>query len=136
MPYGFNSYVNAQPFGSSSMVDYTGDLLANGIPTGSVTFTSNGQTQTAPVNSLGYAQISIYALAPGTYTYQASYPGDASFVASASSAQTVTITKGLTSFSLPQGGSAVTPIGVFQFDAVLQTDSVALYPTGSVSGDH
>ena len=131
--YGVNSFVNAQPFGNSSMVDYTGNLLADGIPTGSVTFTTNGQTQSAPINSLGYAQLSLSSLAPGSYTYQASYPGDASFQASTSSSQTLTVTKGTTSFSLPQGGGAVTPIGVFQFDALLQTDSAALYPTGSIS---
>ena len=131
--YGVNSYVNAQPFGNSSAVDYTGNLLADGIPTGSVTFTSNGQTQAAPINSLGYAQVSIGSLAPGTYTYQASYPGDPSFQASGSSPQTLTVTKGATSFALPQGGGAVTPVSVFQFDALLQTDSAALYPTGSIS---
>jgi hypothetical protein len=133
VPYGVNSYVNAQPFGNSSMVDSTGNLLADGLPTGNVTFTSNGRTQIAPIDSLGYAQISISSLAPGIYTYQASYPGDASLQASTSSAQTLTITRGLTSFSLPQGGGAVTPVSAFQFNALLQTDSVALYPTGSIS---
>ncbi|MBB5058052.1 hypothetical protein HDF16_002758 [Granulicella aggregans] len=133
VPYGVNSYVTAQPFGNSSVVDYTGNLLADGLPTGSVTFTSSGQTQTTPINSLGYAQISISSLAPGTYTYQASYPGDASFQSSTSSTQSLTVTKGLTLFSLPQGGGAVTPVNVFQFNALLQTDSVALYPTGGIT---
>ena len=131
--YGFNSYVNAQPFGNSSVVDYTGNLLADGLPTGNVTFTTSGGTQAAPINSLGYAQISISSLAPGSYSYQASYPGDASFQASASSSQTLTVTKGATSFLLPQGGGAVTAVGVFQFTALLQTNSVALYPTGGIS---
>ncbi len=48
LPYGVNTFVNAQPFGNSSPVDWTGNLLADGIPTGSVTFTSaDGKTQSA-----------------------------------------------------------------------------------------
>ena len=133
VPYGFSSFVNAQVFGNSSTVDYTGALIADGIATGSVTFTSNGKTQTAAINSLGYAQISASAFPPGTYTYQASYPGDASFEPSASSAQTLTVTKGVTSFALDPGANAVDPTGQVLLTAILETGSTALYPTGSVS---
>ena len=133
VPYGFGSFVNAQPFGNSSTVDYTGSLFADGLATGNVTFTSNGTTQTAAINSLGYAQVSVSALAPGSYTYQASYPGDASLTASTSSAQALTITKGLTSFTLQPGANALSPVGQLSLTAILQTDSVALYPGGAVS---
>ncbi|WP_263359885.1 protease pro-enzyme activation domain-containing protein [Acidicapsa ligni] len=132
--YGMGTYANAQPFGNSSTVDYTGTLLPDGIATGSVNFTSsNGVTQSAAINSLGFAQLSISSLAPGTYTYKASYPGDSSFATSASTSQTLTVTKGTTSFQLQPSATAVSPVGQVTVTAILQTDSIALYPTGSVS---
>ncbi|MGA7317691.1 MAG: protease pro-enzyme activation domain-containing protein, partial [Silvibacterium sp.] len=133
VPYGFGSFISAQPFGNSSTVDYTGTLFADGVATGSVTFTSNGTTQSAAINSLGVAQISASSLVPGSYTYQASYPGDVSFAPSTSTTQTLTITKGPTSFSLQSNGTALTPVGQVNLTAILQTDSIALYPTGTVS---
>lgn len=132
--YGEGTYINAQPFGNASTVQYTGTLQPDGLATGSVTFTSNaGTTQTAAINSVGIAQLSITSLAPGTYTYQASYPGDASFAPSSSTKQTLTVTKGNTSFLLQSSATAVNPIGTVTLTAILQTDSIALYPTGSVA---
>lgn len=134
VPYGFGSYINAQPFGNNSTVDYSGNLVADGIATGSVTFTAvGGQAQSAAVNSIGIAQLSISSLPPGTYTYQASYAGDASFNPSTSNPQTLTVTKGSTSFLLQTNAAAVTPVGQLSLEAILETDSIALYPTGSVS---
>ncbi len=134
VPYGVGTYVNAQPFGNSSTVDWTGSLAADGIATGSVTFTSsNGSQSSAVINSLGIAQLSVNSLPPGTYTYQASYPGDASFAPSTSSPQTLTITKAPTSFQLQPSATALTPTGQLNLTAILQTDSTALYPTGSVT---
>ena len=133
VPYGSGSFVNAQPFGNSSTVYYTGSLLADGIPTGSVTFTSNGTTQSAAINSLGVAQLPASSFAPGSYTYQASYAGDASFAASTSTPQTLTITKAPTSFTLQPTVIALTPVGQVFLTAILQTDSIALYPSGNVS---
>ena len=131
--YGMGTYANAQPFGNSSTVYYTGSLQADGIATGSVTFTSSGKTQSAAINSVGLAQLSINSLAPGTYTYQASYPGDASFAPSASTSQTLTVTRGATSFQLQSNAAAVTPVGQVTLTAILQTDSIALFPTGNIS---
>ena len=133
VPYGAGTFVNAQPFGDSSTIYYTGTLLADGVASGNVTFTSNGTTQTAAINSLGVAQISASSLAPGSYTYQASYPGDASFAPSTSSTQTLTITKAPTSFTLQPSANALNPVGQLFLTAILQTDSIALYPTGNVS---
>lgn len=99
--------------------------MADGIPSGSVTFTSDSESDTGAINSLGYAQISATSLTPGTYTYQASYRGDASFQASTSSTQTLTITKGLTSIALSSGGGAATAVTVISLSANLQTDSLA-----------
>jgi subtilase family serine protease len=133
VPYGEGTFVSAQPIGNNSTVDYNGTLVADGVATGSVTFTSNGNTQSAAINSLGVAQISASSLAPGTYAYQASYAGDASFAPSTSSTQTLTITKGATSFSLSSSAAAVTPSGQVSLTAFLQTQSIALYPTGTIS---
>jgi len=132
-PYGLNSFVSAQPIGNNSTVDYTGTLIADGVATGSVTFTSNGKTQSAAIDSLGVAQISASSFPPGTYVYQASYAGDASFAPSTSSTQTLTITKGATSFSLSSSAAVVTPTGQVALTALLETDSVALYPTGTIA---
>jgi hypothetical protein len=134
VPYGINTYINAQPFGNNSTVDGSGNLSADGIATGSVTFTSSdGKSQSAAINSVGIAQVSASSLLPGTYTYQASYPGDASFAPSTSSSQTLTVTKAPTSFQLQSSAAAVTPVGQVTLTAILQTDSIALYPTGNVS---
>jgi hypothetical protein len=133
LPYGVGSFINAQPFGNSSTVDYTGTLLTDGVATGSVTFTSNGTTQSAAINSLGVAQISAKSFPPGSYAYQASYPGDASFAPSTSTTQTLTITKAPTSFTLQPSATAVSPTGQLFLTAILQTDSIALYPSGNVS---
>lgn len=131
--YGAGTFVSSQVFGNNSTVDYNGNLLVDGFPTGSVTFTSNGTTQTAAINSLGYAQLPIQSLAPGTYSYQASYPGDASLQASTSSAQSITVTKGVTSFTLQTSGAAASAVDQVFLTAILQTHSIALYPGGSVS---
>ena len=133
VPYGEGTFISAQPIGNNSTVDYTGTLIADGIATGSVTFTSNGTTQSAAINSLGVAQISASSFPPGTYAYQASYAGDASFAPSTSSTQTLTITKGATSFLLSSNAAAVTPPGQVTLTALLQTDSIALFPTGTVA---
>ena len=133
VPYGAGSYVSAQPIGNNSTVDYTGALIPDGVATGSVTFTSNGKTQSAAINSLGVAQISASSFPPGVYAYQASYAGDASFAPSTSSTQTLTITKGTTSFLLSSSAAAVTPTGQVILTALLQTQSIALYPTGAIA---
>ena len=133
LPYGVDSFISAQPFGNSSTVDWTGTLITDGVATGSVTFTSNGTTQSAAINSLGVAQISASSFPPGSYTYQASYPGDASFAPSTSTAQTLTITKAPTSFTLQPNATAVNPVGQLFLTAILQTKSIALYPSGNVS---
>jgi trimeric autotransporter adhesin len=132
--YGMNTYANAQPFGNNSTVYYTGTLQPDGLATGNVTFTSSdGKTQSAAINSVGIAQLPIGSLAPGTYTYQASYAGDASFGPSSSTSQTLTVTKGSTSLQLQSSASAVSPTGQLTLQALLQTDSVAQFPSGNVS---
>ena len=134
VPYGFGTYINAQPFGNNSTVDWSGNLVADGIATGSVTFTSgNGKTESAAINSLGIAQLAASSFLPGTYTYRASYAGDASFASSVSTTQTLTITKGSTSFQLQSSAAAVNPTGQVTLTAVLQTTSIALYPTGNLA---
>jgi hypothetical protein len=134
VPYGYNTFINAQPIGNNSTVDWSGNLIADGIATGSVTFTSSdGKTQTSAINSVGIAQLSASSFPPGTYAYQASYAGDASFAPSTSSPQTLTVAKGATSFSLSSSAAAVTPTGQVSLTALLKTSSVALYPTGTIA---
>ncbi len=133
VPYGAGTYLNAQPFGNSSTTS-SGSLLADGLATGSVTFTgADGKTQSAAINSLGLAQLPASSLAPGTYRYTASYAGDASFKPSTSPAETLTVTQGATAWLLQSSASAVSPVDQLQVSGILTTDSIAAYPTGSVT---
>ncbi|WP_263373588.1 protease pro-enzyme activation domain-containing protein [Granulicella aggregans] len=134
MPYGIGSYISAQPYGNNSQTDANGNVTVDGVATGSVAFSSNGTTLSAAINSLGVAQISATSFSPGTYTYQASYAGDASFAPSKSAPQTLTITKGITSFTVSPNAITATPVDPpLTLIALLQTDSIAQYPTGKVT---
>ncbi len=133
LPYGSGTFISAQPLGNNSKPDANGNIVPDGVPTGSVTFTSKGTTQSVALDSLGVAQISASSFAPGIYTYQASYPGDSSFAPSTSSMQTLTITKAPTTLTLVSDATIVGPNWLVDLTATLQTDSIGLVPSGNVS---
>jgi hypothetical protein len=96
-----------------------------GTATGNITFTDtfNGVTSnltTVPLSIQGSALVQETSLAVGTHTLTASYSGDPSFKASASSSTTVTVGKAVTATALlaPTGrlpGSSVTLEAVVLF---------------------
>jgi hypothetical protein len=92
-PYGSSVVLNAQPTGASAPPGGT-----DGIATGTVTFTdsaSAGTVSSGPltVSGVGIANWIPVSVAAGTHSVVASYSGDASFGASASTALTFTIGK-------------------------------------------
>ena len=85
-----NSSIEA---GTSVMLTATVTSLGASVTTGSVTF-SDGTTNLATVtlNSLGKAAYSSSSLAVGTHALKASYGGNASYLSSASSAVSLSVT--------------------------------------------
>jgi hypothetical protein len=87
------------PFDSELVLDATvfgASLPANattfGHATGSITFSDNGTSiGTVPLSSAGTAELSGYTLAAGKHSITLSYPGDASYNPSTSSAFTFTV---------------------------------------------
>jgi subtilase family serine protease len=89
LAYGVPVILTAQPVGVNSPAG-----SPDGAATGSMTFTLDGNTATAPLNVGGMASWTAPGLAVGTHTASASYPGDASFQASSAQAQTFSVGKG------------------------------------------
>ncbi|MGA2276585.1 MAG: Ig-like domain repeat protein [Terracidiphilus sp.] len=79
-----------QPIGVSAAAG-----TANGHATGSATFTIDSTSTTVALNSDGVATWTPPALSIGTHTASASYSGDASFAASASTPVTFSVTLGV-----------------------------------------
>ena len=73
-------------------------VIGNGVPTGTVTISANGETLAALRLTEAYASLnaSTAGYTPGTYSVVASYSGDATDTASHSSTQTVTILQATT----------------------------------------
>ena len=120
-----------------------------GTPSGTVTFTLAGQSQTVPLDSNGQATFSPGPVDIGTYAINATYSGDSDFFGSSDSvSQTVYPADTRTSlFSLPNPsiyGQAVTvtatvialadragvPLGTLTFTFGSQTQTVALDDNG------
>ena len=99
MGYGYYAYANAQPYGNASPT-VNGSIVPDGVPTGSVVLTYSGAAQTVALNSIGVAEYPLYNQAPGTYTFQAAYSGDVSFLPSSSPTVPLTILKGTTTLTL------------------------------------
>jgi hypothetical protein len=128
-PYGSYFFATATPQGSNG---------ADGLATGSVTFL-NGSTAVGPavnISSAGtasYNSLSQNALPVGSYQLSASYSGDASFHASTSTPAAFTVTKGQISTDLSTSASAVNYGGSVTLTALMTTDSIGSYPTGTIT---
>jgi len=128
-PYGSYFFATATPEGSKGV---------DGWATGSVTFL-NGATAVgtpASISSAGTASfnsLSQNALPVGSYQLTAAYSGDASFHASTSTPATFAITKGQISTDLSTSAAAVNYGGSVTLTALMTTDSIGNYPTGTVT---
>ena len=133
--YGFIYLVDAQPYGNSASL-----ASPNGTATGTITFTS-GSTKlgTAPLASSGIAELQTASLSGGTNALKASFPGDASFQASAGTAS-FTVTQSVSTLALisnlydPVNGTTVNLTADFSSSAGKNVlDSLGVAPTGTVT---
>ena len=132
--YGFYSMLDAQPYGSSSPKT-NGSVQPDGVPTGTVTFKIGTTTLgTAVLDSSGVAELQTTTLPAGTYNVSAAFRGNASFLASASAPQSITIQPAVTAVDIPvvsaTGATMGTPI---TFSTRLWADSLGNPPTGTVA---
>jgi hypothetical protein len=116
-------------------------------PTGIVTLTDsiNGGTA-APLdggsfklNSFGYFEDQTIQLSAGTHSIQASYPGDGSFMASVTTASTVTVAKAPTTSAVTPSSGSVAANTAFSLTVLVDTltssvnGSTGAAPTGMVT---
>ena len=103
-PYQYNQplVLSIQPIGVNAPFGKT-----DGNATGSATFTVDTTSVTVPLNSMGVANWTPPALAPGSHTASASYSGDQSFIASSQKPVNFVVSKGYPwmndSISTPSG---------------------------------
>jgi trimeric autotransporter adhesin len=101
------------------------------VPTGTVTFSFDGNAITAMVTlaSNGVAQLALAALAPGTHTVTASYSGDSNYLASVSSTVTQVVNQITSTTSL----QAVPPASTFGQSVTLAAAVSPSTATGTVT---
>ncbi len=139
VPYGFFVTATAQPYGKASAVSSGGAITPDGIPTGTVVFSDNGaQIPPSPVAvaSNGAAFYSNPGLALGGHQISATYSGDPSFgssTAAASSATSFTIVQATTTTTVTPSATSIASTGQVTLTATVGTDSVGLFPTGTIT---
>jgi len=128
--YGYIYLIDAQPYGNSAS-----PATPNGAATGTITFKSGTATLgTATLNSEGVAELQSTTLPGGSNSLTASFPGDASFMASTSAPLAFNVTPAVTTLATPTSmpfdsivGSPVTLI------VRLSVNSGGAAPTGTVT---
>jgi hypothetical protein len=122
--------------GQTLVLTATVDGSGEASPSGAVSFT-NGSTVlgTGTVNSSGIATLSTSALAAGTYNLSAQYTGTQSFLASTSSAVSVTVTGGAAQSTTTALVASSNPIVAGQTLALTATvnGSSGTTPAGTVN---
>jgi hypothetical protein len=114
-------------------------------PTGAVTLTDNGSplkdfpnaqnvnaTNVANLNDRGFAEDQPIQLSVGSHSIAASYPGDASYNASASNTLSVTITQATTTVVVTASPTSIASGGSVMLTATVNTTSNGAGPTGTV----
>ena len=135
VPYGAGTSISGQPQSSNS------NSTSSTPATGTITFTdsaslsssSNVMSVTASIASNGIASYnnwydSTKSPAVAAHSVTAAFPGDASYSSSTSSALAFTITKGPTTV----GVSGTTSGTNVTLQALINTDSIGVAPTGNV----
>jgi len=125
------------PLGGSSMqvtatlsTTYTGGAA----PTGTVTFTMNGQTVGTPSLSNGStATVTITVPAAGTLTLQASYSGDSNYGYSQSQPLTITVAKATTTTVVTTSATPALGVALPVTATVTATTVGSTQPTGIVT---
>ena len=138
-PYGSFYFVRADVENSAGAMcapsSSTGQIPFS-CPTGSVDIKANGGALDAgifPLNNLGYAEDQPVDLNAGSYTLVASYAGDASFNASTSAADSITITQTPTTTTLTPINGTPNPGTPVPLTAGIGAVSFGNPPTGMVT---
>ncbi|HET6168822.1 MAG TPA: Ig-like domain repeat protein [Terracidiphilus sp.] len=129
--YGLIYVFDAQPYGNSASA-----ASPNGIATGTITFKNGTATLgSATIDSSGTAELQTTALAAGSGSFTAAFPGDASFQASTSSALPLTVVPAITAVSTPslQPGQFVSAGTSITMSIAVSSDSAGAAPTGTVT---
>jgi hypothetical protein len=104
-----------------------------GTPTGSMTFTANGQTlATAALNASGVATATISTLGAGTYTVVATYSADTNFAASSASAQE-TVVGADTTTTLTASPNPADLLQTVTFNTMVRAAQGTAVPAGTVT---
>ena len=129
--YGLIYVIDAQPYGNSASA-----ASPNGTATGAIRFKNGTATLgTATIDSTGNAELQTTALSAGSDSLTAAFPGDASFLASTSSAFPLMVVPAITAISAPslQPGLFVTAGTSVTMSVSVSAHSAGAAPTGSVS---
>lgn len=138
VPYGFFNFAVAQPYGNASTTDSNGNIIIDGVPTGSVNFLDNNNSlASSAVASNGAATYSNYQHASqtfpvGQHSFTAKYNGDASFNSSTSSAVPFTVVQNSTNTAAASSANSVGSSASVTISVAITSDSLGAPPSGSV----
>ncbi len=130
VPYGEYGFAYVQPANTNAVTAGT-----DGSATGSVNLLNSGTlVGSQTLNSVGVAAFPVYDNPPGSYSYTATYSGDASFNPSTNNSVTaLVITKATPALVIHTGSTAATSATTHTLTVELDTDSAGAYPTGNIS---
>ncbi len=131
VPYGAAGAAQVQPGNTNAQSNGY-----HGVATGQVTLFNNGAPYGAPqtLNAQGIAEFDFENLAPGSYSFTASYAGDRSYNASGPSAAIpVSIVKAGTVIAVQASSTTIAASASTTVQVELATDSIGANPTGPVT---
>lgn len=105
----------------------TGGFTTLGAPSGSVSFSVDGQVQgSSPISSTGFASFQLTSLSGGVHAVTAAYSGDSNYEASSTTASaTVNVTPLATTNSLAIAGQGINPLSAAPGSSVTLTATIA-----------
>jgi subtilase family serine protease len=133
--YGTPAILDGYPIPTSE-ANCTSNCPYISSPTGTVTFTDNGNAlNTVVLNTDGLAEYTTGTLAVGAHSIAASYSGDSSYNKSTSTPGTVafTVVKGATQVGVSTALATIAQGQTTTLTALVQTDGGGVAPTGSVT---
>jgi hypothetical protein len=133
--YGTPAILDGYPIPTSE-ASCTSNCPYFSSPTGTVTFTDNGNPlNVVLINTEGLAEYTTGTLAVGAHSIAASYSGDSSYNKSTSTPGTVafTVVKGATQVGLSSALASIAQGQTTTLTALVQTDGGGVAPTGSVT---
>ncbi len=130
VPYGFATAAEVIPSNTNEAT-----AGSHGAATGTVALLNNGVTYgTQTLNSTGIGEFDLNALAPGSYSFTASYGGDNSYSPSGPTAATpINIVKASTALAVQASSSSITASASVTVVVQLTTDSLGNAPTGAIT---